>query len=146
MKKCREFSRDYEQNFHSMLQSNDNDSDRLRSNDNDSDNEFSSDADHGKSRGDISTSTKIINATTKKADEYSNFPKSSTPLVRLRGANPTITPADYEQNTILIYKKPLTKELKKKFGITKADFKYHYNNADEVMLDFKRFFKRFLLK
>ena len=49
-----------------MLQSNDNDSDRLRSNDNDSDNEFSSDADHGKSRGDISTSTKIINATTKK--------------------------------------------------------------------------------
>ena len=39
--KCREYSKIFEQNFHSILQSNDNDSD--------SDNEFSSDVDHGKS-------------------------------------------------------------------------------------------------
>ena len=130
------------------IQSNDNDSDslRLNGNDSDSDNEFSSDADHGKSRADISTSTKIFNPTTKKAYEYSNLRKSSAPLVQLRGANPTITPADYEKNSILIYKKPLTKELKEKFGIRKADFKYHYNKADEVMLDFERFLKTFLLK
>ena len=38
---CREYSKISEQNFHSILQSNDNDSD--------SDNEFSSDVDHGKS-------------------------------------------------------------------------------------------------
>ena len=39
--KCREYSKIYEQNFHSILESNDNDTD--------SDNEFSSDLDHGKS-------------------------------------------------------------------------------------------------
>ena len=122
IKKCREFSRDYEQNFHSIVESNDNDSDSLRSNDNDSnsDNKFRSDEDHGKIRADISTSTKIFNPTTKKADEYSNLPKSSTPLVRLRGANPTITPADYEQNTILIYKKTFNKRIKEKIWNNKS--------------------------
>ena len=39
--KCREYSKIYKQNFHSILKSNDNDSD--------SNNEFSSDVDHGKS-------------------------------------------------------------------------------------------------
>ena len=39
--KCREDSKIYEENFHSILQSNDRDSHR--------DNEFSSDVDHGKS-------------------------------------------------------------------------------------------------
>ena len=39
--KCREYSKIYEQNFHSTLASNDHDSD--------SDKEFSSDVDHGKS-------------------------------------------------------------------------------------------------
>ena len=39
--KCREDSKIYEQNFHSILQSNDNDSD--------SNDKFSSDVDHGKS-------------------------------------------------------------------------------------------------
>ena len=39
--KCREYSKIYQPNFHSILQSNDIDSD--------SDNEFSSDVDHGKS-------------------------------------------------------------------------------------------------
>lgn len=87
------------------LESNDNDSD--------SDKKGNSDVDHGKSKAEtrktnvikhvvnssknISTSTKIVNPTTKKADESSNLRKS---LVRFRGANPTITPSNYEKNVI----------------------------------------------
>ena len=75
IKKCREFSRDYEQNFHSILQSNNNDSDSLRLNDNDSDsdNEFCSDTDLGKSRADISKQQKYL---TRQQQKQMNIPIS----------------------------------------------------------------------
>ena len=142
--RCREYSQIYDHNFHSISESNDNDSD--------SDNDSSSDVDHGKSKAgttksrkikhvvnssqNTSTTKKIFNPTTKKANESSNLPKSSTPLVRLAGANPTITPSNFEKNTILRYKKLLTKELKKKIRIKETDFKHHYDNTDEIILDF----------
>ena len=37
--------------------------------------------------------------------------------------------------------KPLTKELKKKFGVKDTDFKRHYDKADEIILDFECFLK-----
>ena len=49
----------------------------------------------------------------------------------------------YSQHQILRYKKPLTDKLNKQFSIKEYRFKYHYDTANEVLLDYERFVVKF---
>ena len=71
------------------------------------------------------------------------MPKSLTTDVRLRGVALKITPSKYQQVTVLGYKKPLTKDLRRKFGTENTSFRCHYESANEIILDFERFLRGF---
>ena len=47
---------------------------------------------------------------------------------------------------VLRYKLPLNNELKKKFALNSDDFKYHYDTANEVLLDFQQYHTHYFHK
>ena len=47
------------------------------------------------------------------------------------------------QYQILRYKKPLNDDLKKQFGIKELGFRYLYDTANNVLLDYQRFIVQF---
>ena len=75
--------------------------------------------------------------------EKKKMPKCSSTTTRLRGVYNLISQSKYKQYQILSYKKPLTDDLKKQFGIKDLRFRYHYNTANEVLLDYQRFIVQF---
>ena len=67
------------------------------------------------------------------------MPKTSTSDIRLSGVAPDTTPSKYQELIVLRCKKSLAKELKRKFDIENSIFRYHYDSANEIIIDFESF-------
>ena len=69
--------------------------------------------------------------------------KCSSTTTCLRGDFNPISPSKYKLYQILRYKKPLNDDLKKQFGIKELGFRYLYDTANNVLLDYQRFIVQF---
>ena len=71
------------------------------------------------------------------------MPKPSSTSTRLRGVYNQVSPSKFKQLQLFRYKKPLTEDQKKTFGIKESPFTFHYDSANEVLLDYERFVVKF---
>ena len=74
------------------------------------------------------------------------MPRSTAKHTRLRGVHVPVSPSKYKNMSLLKYRKPLTSDLKKKMKIDSFQFKYHYTSGNELLLDFERYIKKYVLK
>ena len=70
-------------------------------------------------------------------------PKPSSTSAHLRGVYNPVSPSKFKQSQLFRYKKPLTEDIKNKFGIKQSPFKYHYHSVNKVLLDYERFVVKF---
>ena len=62
---------------------------------------------------------------------------------KTRGVYNPVSPSKFKQFQLFRYKKPLTEDKKKTFGIKESPFRYHCDSANEVPLDYERFVVKF---
>ena len=74
------------------------------------------------------------------------MPGSTAKHTRLRGVYVPVSPSKNKNMSLFKYRKPLTSHLKKKMKIASFQFRYHYISGNEVLLDFERYIKKFILR
>lgn len=66
------------------------------------------------------------------------MPKTSTSDIRLSGVAPDTTPSKYQELIVLRYNIE-----NRNFDIENSIFRYHYDSANEVIIDFESFERSF---